>query len=55
MNPMTLEEVKEKLTGFDEVTLLEVLNIRSADLVSAFSELIEERIEQLEKEVDEHE
>jgi hypothetical protein len=52
---MTLEELKEKLSEFDEVTLLELLNLRSGDLVAAFEYLIEARFEQLEKEVDENE
>lgn len=55
MKPLTLAELKEKLAEYDEVTLLELLNLRSADLIAAFSELIEERMEQLENEVDENE
>lgn len=52
---MTLEELKEKLCEFDEVLLLELLGVRSINLVNAFSDLIEERAEQLEKEVNEYE
>lgn len=55
MRPLTLEEIKERLKSFDEVTLLELLNLHSADLVAAFSDIIEDRLEQLEKEVDENE
>ena len=55
MSPMTLAELKEQLAEFDEIALLELLNLRSADLVSAFAELIEDRMEQLEKEVNENE
>lgn len=55
MSPMTLAELKEQLAEFDEVTLLELLNLRSVNLVNAFADLIEERFEQLEKEVNENE
>ena len=53
--PMTFEELKERLAMLDEVTLLELLNIRSTDLIAAFTDIIEDRREQLEKEVSEYE
>ena len=52
MFPLTLVELKERLKGVDEVTLLERLNKNSEDLVKAFSDLIEENFENLITEVD---
>jgi len=43
----TLEEVKHKLKSLDEVLLMELLEVSSEDLVEAFSDRIEERLEQL--------
>ena len=49
---LTLQEIKEKLAEeYDEITLLEVLNINSYDLVDAFFERIEERYEYFNKQV----
>lgn len=49
---LTLQEIKEKLAEeYDEITLLEVLNINSFDLVDAFFERIEERYEYFNKEL----
>jgi hypothetical protein len=43
---LTLQEIKEKLAEeFDEITLLEVLNINSYDLVDAFFDRIEDKYE----------
>ena len=48
---MTLEELKERLAErVDEITLMEILNINSEDLVTAFSDRIEEKFEDLNKE-----
>lgn len=49
---LTVEEVKERLRRLDEVSLLELLSINSDDLVTSFSELIEDCYEQLLVEVD---
>ena len=49
---LTLQEIKEKLAEeYDEITLLEVLNINSYDLVVAFFERIEERYDYFNKEL----
>ena len=49
---LTLQEIKVKLAeDYDEITLLEVLNINSYDLVDAFFERIEERYEHFNKEL----
>jgi len=51
--PLTLEELKEKLAEqLDEVTLLEILGITSYDLVERFEEVIEDKFDKLEKEID---
>ena len=49
--PLLLHEIKERLIELDEITLLELLNITSEDIVELFSERIEERADSLEKEV----
>ena len=38
--PLTFEELKEKLKQIDEVSLLEVLEISSEDIVEKFDEKI---------------
>lgn len=43
--PLTLPELCEKLKKYDEVTLLEELNISSEDLVDRFEDFIEEKYE----------
>lgn len=55
MKPLTLAELKEKLSEYDEISLLELMNITSYDLVQAFEYRIEARFEQLEKDVEENE
>ena len=46
---VTLEELKEHLAGLDEVTLMEVLDIHSDELVEAFEDRIEENIDKLKR------
>ena len=48
---ITFEELKEKLQRVDEVTLLELLEIRSDDIIERFEDYIEDRQEQLLKEM----
>lgn len=45
-------EIKDLLKQLDEVTLLEILDLRSADIVDAFEELIFQRQEQLREEME---
>lgn len=45
--PLTLNELKEKLTDVDEVTLVEKLEIYSDDIVERFTDKIEEKFDQL--------
>ena len=49
--PLLLHEIKERLTVLDEITLLELLNISSEDIVELFSDRIEDNADKLEKEV----
>jgi hypothetical protein len=46
-----LHEIKERLIALDEITLLELLNISSEDIVEMFSDKIEDNADRLEKEV----
>ena len=49
---MTLSDLKEQLAiGFDEVDLLDMLGVDSYQLVEAFSDLIEERFDELSAEL----
>ena len=48
---LTLEELKERLVRLDEITLMELLDIHSDELVEAFEDKIEENQEKLEREV----
>lgn len=48
---LTLEEVKARLAMLDEITLMELLDIHSDELVEAFEEKIEDNIDKLAKEV----
>ena len=49
---LTLEEMKERLQQeYDEITILEVLEISSEDLVEMFEDRIADRLDQLNKEI----
>lgn len=48
---LTLEELKERLAMLDEITLMELLDIHSDELVEAFEDRIEEQQDKLTKEV----
>lgn len=49
MNPLTLEEIKERMKRWDELTIVEELDIRSHDLVERFDDIIEEQADRLEQ------
>lgn len=51
--PLTLPELYDLLKDIDEVTLLEVLDISSEDIVDKFKDLIDEQADTLEKEFEE--
>lgn len=52
--PITFEELKELLIKEDEVSLLEVLDISSEDLVDRFEDLIEKKFDDLAKEYEDY-
>ncbi len=52
---LTLKELKEKLKREDEVSLLEILDIESEDLVEMFEHKIEARYEILVEDYEEEE
>lgn len=49
---MTLHDLMERLKQVEEVTLMELLEVSSAELVDRFIDKIEEKFELLENEVD---
>jgi hypothetical protein len=46
---LTLEEIKERMQRWDEITILEELDIRSVDLVEKFEDIIEAQADRLEQ------
>ena len=46
---LTLFELYDKLLGLDEITLLELLQIDSEQIVEAFKDLIDDKADSLEK------
>lgn len=44
---MTLTELQEKLKEVDEITLMELLNVSSEDLVERFVDVIEDNFDTL--------
>lgn len=52
---LTYHELKEKLKYIDEVSLLEILEINSEELVERFSDKIEDRYDELYEEFVEEE
>ena len=51
---LTLPDIYDKLKRMDEVTLLELLNIQSTDIVDRFQDLIEDRADYLEETLDDN-
>jgi hypothetical protein len=45
---LTLEEIKERLKRWDELTLIEELSLRSEDIVERFDDIIEDQADRLE-------
>jgi len=46
---LTLEEIKERMKRWDEISIIEELSIRSEDIVERFDDIIEEQADRLEK------
>jgi hypothetical protein len=53
--PITLEELKEKMKRWDELDILESLDITTEELIDTFSDTIEEKYDQLVKQEQEEE
>lgn len=51
---LTILELAEKLKHLDEITLVEMLNLNSSDIVNAFMDTIEEKFDKLEGEVNDN-
>jgi hypothetical protein len=49
---ITEKELKERLQQLDEITLLELLEINSEELVNRFGDKIEDRFEELSEELE---
>jgi hypothetical protein len=49
---VTFNDILEKLKQMDEVSLLELLDLRSEDIVDRFMDHIEDMVEKLEKELE---
>ena len=49
---LTFQEVCERLADLDEVTLLEILNISSKEIIEKFQDKIEDNLEDLEKDLE---
>lgn len=49
---LTFEELKEKLKMLDEVLLVEMLDIRSDDIVERFYDVIEDQQQKLRRMID---
>jgi hypothetical protein len=46
---LTLEEIKERMKSWDELTIIEELSLRSEEIVERFEDVIEENADRLEK------
>jgi len=46
---LTLEEIKERMQRWDELTIVEELDIRSIDLIERFDDIIEDQADRLEQ------
>ena len=48
---LTLAELKEKLMQFDELDLIELLDLTSEDILDRFEDIVEDKYESLKKEI----
>ena len=51
MTTLTLVELKEKLMQFDELDLIELLDLTSEDILDRFEDIVEDKYELLRKEI----
>lgn len=49
---LTLVELKEKLMQFDELDLIELLDLTSEDILDRFEDVVEDNYDKLIKEID---
>lgn len=49
---LTIADLSEKLKRLDEVTLLEVLNISSEDIIERFQDFIEAQADKLDEDLE---
>ena len=49
---LTLRDIMERMAKLDEITLLEVLNISSEEIIERFADEIEDKFEELEIDLD---
>jgi hypothetical protein len=49
---LTLRDVMERMAKLDEITLLEVLDISSEEIIERFADKIEDKFEELEIDLD---
>mgnify|MGYP003339273853 CR=1 FL=1 len=50
---LTLRDIMERMAQLDEITLLEVLDISSEEIVERFADKIENKFDELEIDLDE--
>ena len=48
---LTIAELKEKLMQFDELDLIELLDLTSEDILDRFEDVVENKYELLKKEI----
>jgi hypothetical protein len=48
---LTINELKEKLMQFDEIDILELLDLTSEDILDRFEDVVEDKYEMLRKEI----
>jgi hypothetical protein len=48
---LTFEDIIDRLKQLDEVTILELLDLKTEDIVDRFRDVIEDAIEEIEKEL----
>lgn len=48
---LTIAELKEKLMQFDELDLIELLDLNSSDILERFEDIVEDKYEFLIKEI----
>jgi hypothetical protein len=48
---LTFEDIMDRLKQLDEVTILELLDLKTEDIVERFRDVIEDMVEELEKEL----